>query len=306
MVVNMKGKHLASLHDLTKEEIWQILKTAETLKIKQKTGEKHELLYGKTLAMIFQKPSTRTRVSFEVGMKQLGGHALYLSSTDLQLGRGETVGDTGAVLSRYCDGIMARVFSHDNIIELCKHSSVPVINGLSDLLHPCQCLADLETILEKKQEFKGRKLAFVGDGNNVCHSLMFGSAKVGMEMSVVCPKGYEPNKEIEKLALEDGLKLEITNDPKKGVDGADVIYTDVWASMGKDKEHDDRVKVFTPYQVNEKLVSYAQDDCIVMHCLPAHRGEEITNEVVDGPHSVVLDQAENRNHAQKAVMALLM
>ncbi|KYC51879.1 MAG: Ornithine carbamoyltransferase [Candidatus Methanofastidiosum methylothiophilum] len=305
MVVNMKGKHLASLHDLTKEEIWQILKTAETLKIKQKTGEKHELLYGKTLAMIFQKPSTRTRVSFEVGMKQLGGHALYLSATDLQLGRGETVGDTGAVLSRYCDGIMARVFSHDNIIELCKHSTVPVINGLSDLLHPCQCLADLETILEKKQEFKGLKLAFVGDGNNVCHSLMFGSAKVGMEMTVVCPKGYEPDKQIEKLALEDGLKLEITNDPK-GVKGADVIYTDVWASMGKDKEHDDRVKVFKPYQVNEKLVSQAQDDCIVMHCLPAHRGEEITDEVVDGPHSVVLDQAENRNHAQKAVMALLM
>ena len=305
MVVNMKGKHLASLHDLTKEEIWQILKTAETLKIKQKTGERHELLYGKTLAMIFQKPSTRTRVSFEVGMKQLGGHALYLSATDLQLGRGETVGDTGAVLSRYCDGIMARVFSHDNIIELCKHSTVPVINGLSDLLHPCQCLADLETILEKKQEFKGLKLAFVGDGNNVCHSLMFGSAKVDMEMTVVCPKGYEPNKEIEEMAIKDGLKLEITNDPK-GVQGADVIYTDVWASMGKDKEHDDRVKVFMPYQVNEKLVSKAQDDCIVMHCLPAHRGEEITNEVVDGPHSVVLDQAENRNHAQKAVMALLM
>ena len=305
MVVNMKGKHLASLHDLTKEEIWQILKTAETLKIKQKTGEKHELLYGKTLAMIFQKPSTRTRVSFEVGMKQLGGHALYLSSTDLQLGRGETVGDTGAVLSRYCDGIMARVFSHDNIIELCKHSTVPVINGLSDLLHPCQCLADLETILEKKQEFKGLKLAFVGDGNNVCHSLMFGSAKVGMEMTVICPKGYEPDKQIEKLALEDGLKLEVTNDPK-GVKDADEIYTDVWASMGKDKEHEDRVKIFKPYQVNEKLISQAQDDCIVMHCLPAHRGEEITNEVVDGPHSVVLDQAENRNHAQKAVMALLM
>ena len=305
MVVNMKGKHLASLHDLTKEEIWQILKTAETLKIKQKTGERHELLYGKTLAMIFQKPSTRTRVSFEVGMKQLGGHALYLSATDLQLGRGETVGDTGAVLARYCDGIVARVFSHDNIIELCKHSTVPVINGLSDLLHPCQCLADLETILEKKQDFKGLKLAFVGDGNNVCHSLMFGSAKVGMDMTVVCPKGYEPDKQIEKLALEDGLKLEITNDPK-GVKGADVIYTDVWASMGKDKEHDDRVKVFKPYQVNEKLVSQAQDDCIVMHCLPAHRGEEITDEVVDGPHSVVLDQAENRNHAQKALMALLM
>jgi len=305
MVVNMKGKHLASLHDLTKEEIWQILKTAETLKIKQKTGERHELLYGKTLAMIFQKPSTRTRVSFEVGMKQLGGHALYLSATDLQLGRGETVGDTGAVLARYCDGIVARVFSHDNIIELCKHSTVPVINALSDLLHPCQCLADLETILEKKQEFKGLKLAFVGDGNNVCHSLMFGSAKVGMDMTVVCPKGYEPDKQIEKLALEDGLKLEITNDPK-GVKGADVIYTDVWASMGKDKEHDDRVKVFKPYQVNEKLVSQAQDDCIVMHCLPAHRGEEITDEVVDGPHSVVLDQAENRNHAQKALMALLM
>jgi len=305
MVVNMKGKHLASLHDLTKEEIWQILKTAETLKIKQKTGERHELLYGKTLAMIFQKPSTRTRVSFEVGMKQLGGHALYLSATDLQLGRGETVGDTGAVLARYCDGIVARVFSHDNIIELCKHSTVPVINALSDLLHPCQCLADLETILEKKQDFKGLKLAFVGDGNNVCHSLMFGSAKVGMDMTVVCPKGYEPDKQIEKLALEDGLKLEITNDPK-GVKGADVIYTDVWASMGKDKEHDDRVKVFKPYQVNEKLVSQAQDDCIVMHCLPAHRGEEITDDVVDGPHSVVLDQAENRNHAQKALMALLM
>ena len=305
MVVNMKGKHLASLHDLTKEEIWQILKTAETLKIKQKTGEKHELLYGKTLAMIFQKPSTRTRVSFEVGMKQLGGHALYLSSTDLQLGRGETIRDTGAVLARYCDGIMARVFSHDNIIELCKHSTVPIINGLSDLLHPCQCLADLETILEKKQEFKGLKLAFVGDGNNVCHSLMFGSAKVGIDMTVVCPKGYEPDKQIEKMALEDGLKLEITNDPK-GVKGADVIYTDVWTSMGNDKEHDDRVKVFKPYQVNEKLVTHAQDDCIVMHCLPAHRGEEITNEVVDGPHSVVLDQAENRNHAQKAVMALLM
>lgn len=305
MVVNMKGKHLASLHDLTKEEVWQILKTAEILKIKQKTGERHELLYGKTLAMIFQKPSTRTRVSFEVGMKQLGGHALYLSSTDIQLGRGETVGDTGAVLSRYCDGIMARVFSHDNIIELCKHSTVPVINGLSDLLHPCQCLADLQTILEKKQDFKGLKLAFVGDGNNVCHSLMFGSAKVGMEMTVVCPKGYEPDKNIEKLALEDGLKLEITNDPK-GVKGADVVYTDVWASMGKDKEHEERVKIFKPYQVNDKLLSQAQDDCIVMHCLPAHRGEEITDEVVDGPHSVVLDQAENRNHAQKAVMALLM
>lgn len=305
MVLNMKGKNLASLHDLTKEELWQILKMAENLKLKHKTGDPHELLYGKTLAMIFQKPSTRTRVSFEVGMKQLGGHALYLSSTDLQLGRGETVGDTGAVLSRYCDGIMARVFSHDNIIELCNHSNVPVINGLSDLLHPCQCLADLETILDKKQQFKGLKLAFVGDGNNVCHSLMFGSAKVGMEMTVVCPKGHEPDKTIEKLAIEDGLKLDITNDPK-GVQGADIVYTDVWASMGKDTEHEERVKIFKPYQVNEKLLSYAQDDCIVMHCLPAHRGEEITDEVVDGPKSAVLDQAENRNHAQKAVMALLM
>jgi len=310
MSIDMKGKSLASLDDLTKEEIEQILKTSDLLKLQLYRGQEHPLLKGKTLAMIFEKPSTRTRVSFEVGMWQLGGYALYLGAGDLQLGRGETIGDTAQVLSRYVNGIMARVFAHQTILDLVKYSRVPVINGLSDYSHPCQGLADLFTVYEKKGRLSGLKVAYVGDGNNVAHSLIYGCSKVGMTLVLGCPKGYEPDSQVvargKEEAKRNGCEVIVTNDPKEAVKGADAIYTDVWASMGKEKEKEERVKIMKPYQVNRDLVRLAKEDYIFMHCLPAHRGEEVTNEVADSRNSVIFDQAENRMHTQKALMALTM
>jgi ornithine carbamoyltransferase len=310
MSIDMKAKSLASLNDLTKEEIEQILKTSDLLKLQVYRGQEHPLLKGKTLAMIFEKPSTRTRVSFEVGMWQLGGYALYLGAGDLQLGRGETIGDTAQVLSRYVNGIMARVFAHQTILDLVKYSRVPVINGLSDYSHPCQGLADLFTVYEKKGRLSGLKVAYVGDGNNVAHSLIYGCSKMGMTVILGCPKGYEPDSQVvargKEEAKRNGCEVIVTNDPKEAVKGADAIYTDVWASMGKEKEQEERVKIMKPYQVNRDLVRLAKEDYIFMHCLPAHRGEEVTNEVADSRNSVIFDQAENRMHTQKALMALTM
>jgi ornithine carbamoyltransferase len=310
MAANLKGKSLDSLFHFTKEEIEQILKTAELLKSQHLRGEEHLLLKGKTLAMIFEKPSTRTRVSFEVGMWQLGGYALYLNASDLQLGRGETIADTARVLSRYVDGIMARVFAHQTILDLAQYSGVPVINGLSDFTHPCQVLADLFTIYEKKGRLPGLKLAYVGDASNVAHSLLYGCSKVGMDITLGCPKGFEPNPQVVSEAREEakrsGCEVNLTNDPKAAVKGADIVYTDVWTSMGKEKEHKKRVKIFRPYQVNAKLVKEAKEDYLFMHCLPAHRGEEVTDEVADSKYSVIFDQAENRLHAQKALLALII
>jgi ornithine carbamoyltransferase len=310
MAISMKGKSLVSLNDLTKEEIEEILKTSELLKLQLFRGQEHPLLKGKTLAMIFEKASTRTRVSFEVGMWQLGGSALYLSASDLQLGRGETIADTAQVLSRYVNGIMARVFAHQTILDLVQYSKVPVVNGLSDFSHPCQGLADLFTIYEKKGRLSGLKLAYVGDGNNVAHSLLYGCSKVGMGIVLGCPKGYEPDASVvsqaKKEAKRNGSQVQVTSDPKEAIKGADIIYTDVWASMGKEKEHDERVKVLKPYQVNPALVKGAKEDYIFMHCLPAHRGEEVTNEVANSKNSVIFDQAENRMHTQKALLTLIM
>jgi ornithine carbamoyltransferase len=306
----MKGKSLASLYDLTREEIEEILRTSESLKSQLLRGQEHLLLKGKTLAMIFEKPSTRTRVSFEVGMWQLGGYALYLSAGDLQLGRGETIADTAQTLSRYVNGIMARVFAHQTILDLVKYSSVPVINGLSDFTHPCQGLADLFTIYEKKGRLRDLKLAYVGDGNNVAHSLLYGCSKVGMNITLACPKEYEPNARVVSKAKEgakkSGCRVKVTNDPKEAVREADIIYTDVWASMGKEKEREKRIKMLKPYQVNSKLIQGAKEGYLFMHCLPAHRGEEVTDEVADSKNSVIFDQAENRLHTQKALMALIM
>lgn len=310
MAVNMKGKDLISIHDLSREEIEQILETSQILKMKQKLGEIYHPLKGKTLGMIFQKSSTRTRVSFEVGMWQLGGHALFLSANDLQLNRGETIADTARNLSRYLDGIMIRTFSHQDVVDLAEYSSVPVINGLTDLLHPCQVLADLFTIKEKKQKLEGLKLVYIGDGNNMAHSLMFGGAKMGMHVVICSPSGFEPDPEITRLSRVDasksGATINIEDDPVEAVKTADIIYTDVWASMGMEEEHEERLKSFANYQLNSDLLEKGKEDVIVMHCLPAHRGEEITDEVVDGPHSIVFDQAENRLHVQKAIMALTM
>lgn len=307
---NLKERDLLALCDFTPQEINFMLDFAAELKQKQKQGESHELLKGLTLAMIFQKSSTRTRVSFEVGMFQLGGHALYLNANDLQLGRGESIADTGQVLSRFVDGIMIRTFNQSDVEELAEYASVPVINGLTDLLHPCQILADLLTVKEHKGSLEGLKLAYVGDGNNVCHSLLYGCAKTGMHISVAAPEGYQPLEEIvsaaRRDAVETGGKVVITTDPNEAVSQADVVVTDVWASMGQESEQQSRIKVFEPYQVNERLVSGAAKDYIFLHCLPAHRGEEVAAEVIDGSHSVVFDEAENRLHAQKAIMSLLM
>lgn len=288
------------------KDLMALLELSQSLKNRRMAAEVFEPLKGKSLAMIFEKPSTRTRVSFEVAMTDLGGHALNLSPSDLQLGRGETIADTARVLSRYVHGIMYRAFKHSDMLELARHATIPVISGLDDLEHPCQILADLLTIKEKKSLFKGLKLAYVGDGNNVCNSLLLGCAMLGMSMSVGCPEGYEPDKDILATAIsrgrEQGAKVEVIEDPFAAVKGADVIYTDVWVSMGAEKEKRRRMKAFRDYQVNADLVAAAKEDCIVMHCLPAHRGTEITDDVIDGPHSVVLDQAENRLHAQKAIL----
>ncbi len=311
MVCKLKGRHFLTLADFTREEIETLLETAKDLKLKAKRGEFPPLLAGKTLAMIFEKPSTRTRVSFEVAMLQLGGHALYLSKNDLQLGRGETVADTARVLSRYVDCIMARVYSHSTVEELARFSSVPVINGLSDKYHPTQVLGDLLTIWEKKGKFEGLKLVFVGDGaNNMAHSLLYGSTIMGMDITICSPKGYYPEKDVldkaKEFAKRSGSKIEILSDPKEAVRGADILYTDVWVSMGQEAEKAERMKIFEPYRVNNELVSLAKEDVIVMHCLPAHRGEEITDDVMDGPNSVVFDEAENRLHAHKAILALIV
>ncbi|NPV73466.1 MAG: ornithine carbamoyltransferase [Pelotomaculum sp.] len=305
-----KGRHLLSLHDFSPDEIAYILDLAGELKDRQKKNIPHPYLRGKMLGMIFQKSSTRTRVSFEVAMYQLGGSAMFLNVNDLQLGRGETIADTARVLSRYLDGIMIRTYSHADVEELARHATVPVINGLTDLLHPCQILADLLTVKERKGRLAGLKLAYVGDGNNVCHSLLFGCAKTGMHISVASPEGYKPKEEIVRLAEKDaeqtGSRIEILTSPVEAVSGADVVVTDVWASMGQEVEQSRRVRVFAPYQVNRELTGHARPDYIFLHCLPAHRGEEVTDEIIDGPHSAVWDEAENRLHVQKAVLALLL
>lgn len=306
----LKGRDFLSLTDYTPAEIRYLIDLAIDLKQKQKNGEIYEPLKGKTLGMIFEKSSTRTRVSFEVGMYQLGGHALFLSKNDLQLGRGETTRDTGRTMSRYLNGIMLRTFAHRNVIELARGATVPVINGLTDMSHPCQALTDFQTIYEKKGQLAGLKLAYVGDGNNMVHSLLVGAAKLGVDISVATPPGYEPRQEVvassKEYAEQSGSKVELTHDPKEAVEQADVVYTDVWASMGFEEEQEERAKVFAPYQVNEELVKGAKEDFLFMHCLPAHRGEEVSETVIDGEHSIVFDQAENRLHAQKAIMAAIM
>lgn len=306
----LKHKDLISIHDLEIGEVALILDVAAKLKRKQKKGEPHQYLKGKSLAMLFSKASTRTRTSFEVGFYQLGGHPIYLSDDASQIGRGEPVKDTARVLSRFVDGIMIRTFSHESVIELAKYASIPVINGLTDLLHPCQALTDMFTIQEKMKVLKGRKMVYVGDGNNMAHSLMYACAKVGMNMVCACPKGYQPDPHVLAEAQEDashaGCTITVEEDVMKAVKGADVLYTDTWASMGQEEEHDARKKIFAPYQINAELLAAARPEAIVMHCLPAYRGEEITDDVIEGPQSVVFDQAENRLHVQKAIMALLM
>ncbi len=303
-------KHLLSIHDITTEEVHNILTLTEELKRKQKKGIAHPLLAGKTLGMIFSKSSTRTRVSFEVGMYQLGGHALFLSSNDIQLGRGETIYDTANVLSRYLDGIMIRTFAQSDVEDLAKFGSIPIINGLTDLLHPCQALTDLFTIYEHKGKLDGLKLAYIGDGNNMAHSLLYAGAKVGMNVSVATPKGYECLDEIVENVKSDakqtGAVIEITDDPQKAIERADVVYTDTWVSMGQEEEKAERIKTFMPYQISQELFSRAAQDAIFMHCLPAYRGLEVTEEVIDGKQSVIFDEAENRLHTQKAVMAIVM
>lgn len=306
----MKGKDLISIADLTLEEVYEIFDVSKTLKEKLYTGEPHRLLEGKTLGMIFAKPSTRTRISFEAGIYQLGGYGMYFNQNDLQLGKSENVHDTAKVLSRYLNGIMIRTFSHQDVVDLAKHASIPVINGLTDLLHPCQVLADLFTILEKRRRLQGLKLAYIGDGNNMAHSLLNGCSKVGMDISIASPSGYNPLKEVvqhaEKNAKYMGSKVEILDDPIAAVKNADIVYTDVWASMGQEKEADERKKKFAPFQVNPGLVKNAKEDYLFMHCLPAHRGDEVVDEVADSPNSIIFDEAENRLHVQKAIMALVM
>ncbi|MBW6471131.1 MAG: ornithine carbamoyltransferase [Methanosarcinaceae archaeon] len=299
-------KHLISMADLSNEEIIDLLDMAVDLKEKRLRGKVTDLLKNKSLAMIFEKSSTRTRVSFEAGMADLGGHSLYLNYRDIQIGRGETVADTARVLSGYVHGITARVNSHDTVVDLAEHATVPVINALSDLEHPCQILADLLTIREFKNRLSGLKYAWIGDGNNVCNSAILGCAIVGMDIVVACPEGYEPNEDIVAQARSMGGNVTITNDPAVAAKDADVFYTDVWISMGDEDERDKRMHDLKNYQINAELVALAKHDAIVMHCLPAHRGEEITAEVLDGPHSVVFEQAENRLHAQKALMLKLM
>ena len=302
----MKASHLVSLEAITTEELWEILDTARNLKLEHRAGVRHDMLAGKTLAMVFQKPSLRTRVSFETGMWQLGGHAIYLGPSDIKLGQRETTEDIALNLSRYVDGIMARVFEHRTIAELAEHSTIPVINGLCDRYHPCQGLADLLTVLEKKRAFEGLTLAFIGDGNNVAHSLINGCAKTDMAFRIACPKGYEPDETIVANARDLGASIEITHDPKAAADGADVLYTDVWVSMGQECDADTKQNAFDGFTVDDALLAVAERDAIVLHCLPAHYDEEITYAASRSQGSAIFDQAENRLHAQKAVMALLM
>ncbi len=304
----MKGKDFITVADLTTEQIESLFELA--LKLKANPDDYENVLNNMTMALIFEKPSLRTRVSFESGMTQMGGHAIYLGPSDISLGKRESVPDIARVLDRMVDIIMARTFAHNSVTTLAEYASIPVINGLSDLHHPCQAIADYLTILEKKGTLRGLKLAFVGDGNNVAHSLLEGGAKTGVSVTVVCPKGYEPNKEIFEAASEDGKKMgatmAVTNDWKEGVKGADVVYTDVWASMGQEKEAEERKKIFAPYQVNSEMMAIADKEAIFLHCLPAHRGEEVTDEVIESWQSVVFDEAENRLHAQKSLILKLL
>lgn len=299
-------KHLLKMLDLTTEEITELLNLADQLKYEQKNGIKHHRLEGKTLGMIFQKASTRTRVSFETGMYQLGGYALFLSASDLQIGRGEPVEDTARVLSRYIDGIMIRTFEQSEVESLAKYGSIPVINGLTDFCHPCQVLADLLTVREHKGKLEGLKMCYIGDGNNMANSLIVGGLKMGMTVSVACPEGYEPHEDVLNYAVPTG-NFTLCRDPKEAAKDADVIFTDVWSSMGQEDEAQQRRKAFEGiYQVNDELLSVAKDDCMVQHCLPAHRGEEITAEVFEAHADEIFDEAENRLHAQKAVLVKLM
>ena len=303
----MKNKHLLKLLDLSREEIYEILDLADQLKYDQKHGIPHEVLKGKTLAMIFSKNSTRTRVSFEVGMFQLGGHALFLSNSVSQIGRGEPVQHTARVISRYCDGIMIRTFAQQEVEDLAKYGSVPVINGLTDFSHPCQVLADLMTIREHKAQLEGLKVCYVGDGNNMANSIIVGGLKCGMDVSIASPGGYTPDQQVLDFAKSvTDASFTLTADPFEAAKDADVIFTDVWASMGMEDERVQRTKAFAGYQVNDALMTVAKPDCMVQHCLPAHRGEEITEEVFETHANEIFDEAENRLHAQKAVMALLM
>lgn len=310
IALGLKGRDFIALIDYTPEELRYLIQQAIELKRMQKAGEVYQPLRGKTLGMIFEKNSTRTRVSFEVGMYQLGGQALFLSGQDLQLGRGETIMDTAQTLSRYLNGIMIRTYAHKTVIELARGATIPVINGLTDLMHPCQALADYQTIYEKKGKLEGLKLAYIGDGNNMSHSLMMGGSKLGVHVAVATPEGYEPDEEIVKMSQEQaeqtGGRITLHRDPKEAAADADIIYTDVWASMGFEQEQAEREKVFRDYQVNDDLVRYAKPDYLFMHCLPAHRGEEVAESVIDGPNSIIFDQAENRLHAQKAIMAAIM
>ncbi|HWP97378.1 MAG TPA: ornithine carbamoyltransferase [Syntrophomonadaceae bacterium] len=306
----LRGRDFISIHDFTSADVENMLNVAVELKRMQKLGIPHSYLAGKTLAMIFQKASTRTRVAFEVGMYQLGGHALFLSPRDIQLGRGETIKDTALVLARMVDGIMIRTFDHEEVVEMARWSDVPVINGLTDLLHPTQVIGDLLTILEHKGHLKGLKMVFVGDGNNVAHELLFGGAKVGMDVVIASPGGFEPDSRVLAQAMEDaretGARLQVMQDPLEAIKDADVVYTDVWASMGQEEQAEEKEKQFAKYQVNAQLMALAKKDAIVLHCLPAKRGKEITDEVMDGPQSAIFDESENRLHAHKAIMALTM
>ena len=298
-------KHLLKLMDWSTKEITETLNLADQLKFEKKNGIEHHLLKGKTLGMIFSKSSTRTRVSFEVGMYDLGGQALFLRSRDLQIGRGEPVEDTARVLSRYLDGIMIRTFAQKEVEDLATYGNIPIINGLTDYCHPCQVLADLMTIREHKGAIAGNKLCYIGDGNNMTNSLIVGGIKMGMEVSVACPKGYEPDAEIMAWAKENG-KFTITDDVLEAAKGADVLYTDVWASMGQEGEAEERKKIFKNYQINAEVMKVANDKAMVMHCLPAHREEEITAEVFEAHANEIFDEAENRLHAQKAVLVKCM
>jgi ornithine carbamoyltransferase len=303
-------KHFLSLADASSEEIWHLLSLARELKEEWQRGDNRPWLAGKSLGMLFQKPSLRTRASFEMAMIHLGGHAMYLSPAEVGLGSRESFADVARVLSRYVDGIMARVFEHRRLEELAHHSRVPVINGLSDYSHPCQGLSDLFTVWERRGTLAGLKLAYVGDGNNVATSLAFGCAKIGVDFVCAAPVGYQlPDVVVRKareFASASGSKVELTDDPYAAARGADVLYTDVWTSMGQESEAEIRLRVFPPYQLNAKLVAAARPDVLVMHCLPAHRGQEITDEVMDGPHSIVFDQAENRLHVQKAILVTFL
>ncbi|MFQ6127649.1 MAG: ornithine carbamoyltransferase [Thermoplasmata archaeon] len=303
------GKDFISVLD-AKDDLTALVRSALDLKKSLRAGEKTELLRGSTLALIFEKSSTRTRVSFEIAMTQLGGRSFFLNPQDLQLGRGESISDTARTLSRYVDCIAYRAFDHEKVLELARNSSIPVINALDNLEHPCQALADILTIKEKKNDLKGLKLAYVGDGNNVCNSLILACSLTGIDITVACPEGYEPNGKIlgeaRNLASRGNSKCEVVRNPQEAAQGADIIYTDVWVSMGDEEEAEKRLEDFRNYQVNSDLLSVTSSDCIIMHCLPAHRGQEITDEVLDGPQSVVFDQTENRLHAQKALLVSLL